>query len=324
MKTRLRYVVAIFVAGCGSSSPPPATTAPPATTQVTPRQAPPVDDDAERERVRRAELSAAHHKLEVEQQEALAATCTEEPKTPHERCLPSCYPTEAADPRAGKKQRGAVEVQHLICERSEGAYMIADELDAKLAVRPARRFPKAHKKGSWQAEIVKSLAMRDLLVITGTWREREHPLTKERFRCVSAARFSKRLPKGLDTCGGTGKCEAAGSAVARAINVVHFRLAEARRLQSAGKQAECQTAALEAVGVARGLPRWRQYMKLNVAKWTDGASYRTRFDGTLDEETLFTTTARLGTDAESVYVACGGAAGAPTTVDHEQSFHACW
>jgi hypothetical protein len=65
-------------------------------------------------------------------------------------------------------------------------------------------------------------------------------------------------------------------------------------------------------------------MKLNVAKWTDGATYRTRFDGTLDEESLFTRTARLGTDAETVYVACGGPAGAPTTADREQAFHTCW
>ena len=115
-----------------------------------------------------------------------------------------------------------------------------------------------------------------------------------------------------------------GNPVARAINVVHYRLAEARRLQAAGKATECQQAALEAVAVARGLPRWRQYVKLNINKWVAVARYRTRFDGILDEDTLFTTTANLGAEAEQVHAACGGPTGAPTTPAHEQSFHTCW
>ena len=92
----------------------------------------------------------------------------------------------------------------------------------------------------------------------------------------------------------------------------------------ARKPAECQQAALEAIAVARGLPRWRQYAKLNVEHWTDHAAYRTRFDGTLDEDTLFAQAATLGAEAETVYTACGGAADAPTTPVQEQSFHTCW
>jgi hypothetical protein len=171
--------------------------------------------------------------------------------------------------------------------------------------------------------VIKALAMKDPIAITGTWRPQVNPLTKERLRCVSASRFVKRVANPLGACGGLGTCEASGSASARAINVVHYRLAEAQRLQAAGKQDDCQQAALEAVAVARGLPRWRQYMSLNAGKWKEGQAYRTRFDGVLDEETLFARTAALGTEAEAVYKACGG--GAPATaVEQEQSFHTCW
>jgi hypothetical protein len=139
------------------------------------------------------------------------------------------------------------------------------------------------------------------------------------------SQYTKALHRAFDGCGadGTLACEATGNAAARGINVVHYRLAEARRLQSAHKPVECQQAALEAIAVSRGLPRWRQYAKLNVAQWVDHAGYRTRFDGTLDEDTLFATAASLGTEAERIFSACGGGSGA-TTAAQEQSFHDCW
>jgi hypothetical protein len=105
--------------------------------------------------------------------------------------------------------------------------------------------------------------------------------------------------------------------------VVHYRLAEAKRLQAVGKTEQCQQAALEAVAVARGLPRWRQYKKLNVDEWNDKLLYKTRFDGVIDEDALFAIVTTLGSEAEAIYTACGGAAPA-TTVDQEQSFHMCW
>ena len=106
--------------------------------------------------------------------------------------------------------------------------------------------------------------------------------------------------------------------------MVHYRLAEARRLKAARKTADCQQAALEAIAVSRGMPRWRQYMTLNVGNWDDQAMYRTRFDGFLDEEMLFAAVASLGTEAEQVYRACGGPDRPQTTAEQQQSFHTCW
>jgi hypothetical protein len=106
------------------------------------------------------------------------------------------------------------------------------------------------------------------------------------------------------------------------INVVHYRLFEARRFQAEHKDGECQQAAHEAMAVARGLPRWRQYVTLNTGQWKAAKRYRTRYDGILDEDTLFTMAIMLGKEAEQIYAACGGTK--KTTAADEQSFHTCW
>jgi len=278
------------------------------------------------EQARRDEIVAAHRKLEQEEQEALAATCTD-PKGKHARCEPSCYAAEAPDPRATKKVHGAVEIQHTVCQRvvngsPDGSFFILDELDAsKLTVREARA-KKAHGKGTWQADVETALAA-DAIVVTGTFHDVTHPGTNEKLRCVSASHFGT-LRRALDGCGATGDvvCEAGGNAAAHGLDVVRYRLAEARKLQ-ATDTAGCQQAALEAIAVARGLPRWRQYAKVNVDQWPKNARFRTRYDGTLDEDALFTLAASLGSDAEVIYAACGGNS-AKTTPEQEQSFHTCW
>lgn len=321
-------VLWLAVLACGAPSSPPAgpveVSSPPQT----------IDQAAKHD-----EIVAAHRKIEEAQQDALGATCdVAKPQDAHERCLPSCYATEPADPQAGKKLGGRVEIIHLACKQAAdpdaGPWLIADEVDrAKLTVRAVRgRLPHGHKKGTWQ-QIVESaltdtqhVARGDVIVLSGAWRDLTHPVTKERLRCVTYSHYAKSLRHPIDACGTDGAlaCEAIGNAAARGINVVHYRLAEARLLRAAGKSSECQEAALEAVAVARGMPRWRQYAKLNVARWTEHPGYRTRFDGTLDEDTLFANAATLGGEAEATYTACGGPAGAPTTATQEQSFHTCW
>jgi hypothetical protein len=330
----LVYVLALGCGGSSRSESPPATP-PPAQPSVAEVQT----QNASTEQTKHDEIVAAHREIEDEQQTALAATCDEpEPGSKHERCLPSCYTTEPRDARAGKKLTGPVEIEHVVCQpREDGTpFIVADEIDsAKLKLRPVHgRFPAAHKKGSWQETIETALSGEprpkagkgDVFVVTTGWRALVHPLTHEHLRCVTVSHYTRAAHGALDGCGAGGDiaCEATGNAAARGINVVHYRLAEARQLQATGKLAECQQAALEAIAVARGMPRWRQYAKLNVEHWANHAAYRTRFDGTLDEDALFAAAAGLGSAAEEVYTACGGAAGAATKPDSEQSFHTCW
>jgi hypothetical protein len=331
----LSAATAVFVVACGSKAAPP-----PVTSSTTNAITGPSAADQEREREareeqkKREEITASHRVAELEQQNAMAATCSEpKPWTKHERCLPSCYPTEEAAANADTKLSGPTEMEHIVCRRDgQVPFAVVDALDAKLAIKQVRgRFPKPHRKGSaeatlatWFVDSVK-LAKHDVVVVKGAWRNHKHPLTRESLSCVRVAHYAKALRGKVGECGaGPGiTCEAAGNGAARAINVVHFRLAEAKRLQAASKAEQCQQAALEAVAVARGLPRWRQYKKLNVDEWNDKLLYKTRFDGLLDEDTLFATVTALGAEAETLYAACGGAT--PTTnVDQEQSFHMCW
>ena len=318
---------ALVLVACGSASAPPK----PAAVQPPPRAREASVDPV----ARRDELATAHRKLEAEQQDALALTCTEHPpREPHERCLPSCYPTESPDWRAGQRVAGIAEIRHLVCDAA--VPILADEIDGKkLVLRHLNHWTNPrHRKTTWQGAFeaqllehhVVPVARGDDVVVIGDWRRVVHPVTHQALKCVTVAHVTRAMHRPIDGCGADGSlgCEANGDAAARGINVVHYRLEEARRLSDAGKTAECQQAALEAIAVARGLPRWRQYAKLNVDRWHAYAAYRTRFDGTLDEDTLFTTATELGAEAETIYTGCGGVAGAPTTPANEQSFHACW
>jgi hypothetical protein len=317
-----------MLAACGGSSTPPARTA---TVATTPPPGPSEEElaatRARDDAAKRDEIVAAHRKLEEQQQDALAAKCEDHDKhANHQRCTPSCYAAAAPDPRAGKGGRGAVEIEHLVCQREpDGPFLIMDELDPKLRVRGLGRTTKRHRKGTWQADIEIALAA-DGIVVTGAWHDVTQPLTKERVRCVTASHYAGGLRRALDACGATGDivCEASGNAAAHGLDVVRYRLSEARTLHGKGDTAGCQQAALEAAAVAHGLPRWRQYAKLNVDQWPKHARFRTRFDGTLDEETLFATAATLGGEAEAEYTACGGPGAPQSTPEQQQSFHTCW
>ncbi|MEJ7596344.1 MAG: hypothetical protein WKG01_00425 [Kofleriaceae bacterium] len=316
----LRFALCGVLVACSSPSKPAPVPARASNAEITP--------------TRKAQLMAAHRELEDEQQTALAATCTSSRKQP--RCEPSCYEAEPPDPRAGK-QHVRAEISHLVCRpagRETGQLVFADEIGGtQVMIRAARGAqPKAHKAG-WEAGVARAVrvalqpevARGDVIRVTGAWTERTHPVTQEALRCVTVSHHVAVMRAALDPCGGRGAiaCEATGNAAVHGINVVHYRLGEARRLHAAGDDPGCQRASLEAIAVARGLPRWRQYVTLNVNKWRASPRYRTRFDGILDEETLFTTAMSLGREAEVVHTSCGGAAHPPPDATREQSFHTC-
>lgn len=337
MLRALRGPIALALVGCGGTPEPASSTT--ASSSSGGRSAVDRAAVAERaERARRSELAAAHRARLDEQATALAATCDRPAEAAARRCLPSCYPVEAPDPRAGAKIARATTIPHLVCTRADapaGPFLIADELGgAALAIRARRgRMPRPHAKGTPHAAVEAAvrvalepeLARGDVVRVTGTWTARTHPATRERLRCVTVAHHTTSGRRALDACGahGTIACEATGSAAAHGLNVVHYRLAEATRLRAVGDTAGCQQAALEAIAVARGLPRWRQYVTLNTERWKAVPRYRTRFDGVLDEDALFTTAIALGDEAGAVFAACGGAAAPRTTAAQEHAFHSC-
>lgn len=292
---------------CGSSAPKPAPEPPP----VAVKKADPS----------REEIVAAHRKLEVEQQEALALTCTEPGgRAARPRCTPTCYPTELPDPRAAK--HGAT-IAHVVCGDA-APYLFVDELATAKPPRAARPHAKKSPEGALEAALAAELRLPrgDSIVVTGTWHAAQHPISKEPLRCIEVVHVAKHP---IDACGTDGAlaCEASGNQAVRGINVVHFNLAVAREMKLQNHGDTCREAALEAIAVARGLPRWRQYVKLNAGTWKDHPGYRTRFDGVLDEDALFAAAASLGNEAEQLYGQCGGA-DPKTTPQQEQSFHGCW
>lgn len=322
---------AVIAIGCGSGGPATSTTPPTSTdAELRARRA----EQLRQERRERQEIVDKHRQLESAQQDALGATCKDPEVWAKQHCTPSCYPVEPKDPRAGGKVAGRVEVEHRVCQREDEQFLVVDELEPTLRTRKQKgRPPRAPKKGTWQAELatwftdhhVPKPNKRDAIAIVGGWRQVEHPLTHEPLRCVTVVHYTTLARGKLDDCGARGKttCEAAGNEAARAINLAHFRLAEARQLSAKGNYTGCSAAALDAVAIARGMPRWRQYAKLNVGQWTDGLAYRTRFDGTIDEDQLFAAVATLGTEAEQLYVECSRTSPAVTTPAQEHAFHSC-
>ncbi len=289
-----------------------------------------------------AEIAAKHQKLELAQQDAMSATCSDSTKWAAQHCSPTCYPAEPKDPRAGTKLAGRVELQHHACQRAalgdDAPWMLVEELDDKPLVARAHRgrAPKPHKKGSWQADVAAALAKTrtgkpprgEVVTVLGAARSVTHPVTKEALRCVTIAQYTT-VPRGeLDDCGvaeaGTPvTCEAAGSAAARGVNLARFRLAEAARLRDAVKDEPCRTAALDALATARGLPRWRQWAKLNTGVWKEGMAYKTRFDGILDEDGLFALAPVLEQEALQMLAACNMVGTPPTKPEAEHAFHSC-
>ncbi len=331
-------VIVLYLEACGSSSPPEPTE--PTKVAVVKKAEPSEEELAEKERVERAAIVARHRELESASQDALAASCKDTEAWSKQHCTPTCYPGEPPDARKGKKLAGPVEIQHHVCQpvlgdEQFGAMMVIDEIGTKLRARKHRgRFPKAHKKSAWQAEVATwfrdaspiELPRRDVVVVADKkWRDVRHPITQETMRCVTVSHYTRSVRGKLGDCGATKKtvCEAAGNAYVRGMNFAQYRLSEAKQLQATGKEDECLKAAHEAVAAARGLPRWRQYQKLNLGKWTEGLAYKTRFNGLLDEDKLFEVATTLATEAQGVYAACGGSPKSPTTPQQEQSFHSC-
>lgn len=333
----MRFAVLALVTACGSQSGTSASTTSSRGTDESNAE----HQRIEAERKQRAEITAKHHKLELAQQDAMGATCDDPAKWAPQHCTPSCYPPEPKDPRAGMKLAGTVELHHHVCQRggTDAPWLVIEELDAKTLVAKQHkgRLPKPHKKGTWQADVAKALAATRIgkaprgevfLVTSKEARTVSHPVSKESLRCVTVAQYTT-VPRGeLDDCGvaeaGTPvTCEAAGSAAARGVNLARFRIAEAARLRDAGKDEDCRTAALDALATARGLPRWRQYAKLNTGVWKEGMAYKTRFDGIVDEDALFNLAPVLELEAKLLLAACNMVGTPPTKPEHEHAFHSC-
>jgi hypothetical protein len=114
-------------------------------------------------------------------------------------------------------------------------------------------------------------------------------------------------------------CEPGGSNVVVGVNLIHFRIEAAKTAQASDK-ARCQREARSAVAIARGVVRFRNEAK-TAKTWAIGLTYRTRYDGDLDEQKLFELAAANGDAADKLFKACGGTSLAISR-DEEMQFKA--
>jgi hypothetical protein len=100
-------------------------------------------------------------------------------------------------------------------------------------------------------------------------------------------------------------CEEGGSETAFAINVIHYRLDEAKTAQHDGHTDVCTKAAFVAAALATGVPEFRE-VRRKEKKWVDNISYRTRWDDTLSEDEVIAKARSSERAAEKLYTTCGG------------------
>jgi hypothetical protein len=111
-------------------------------------------------------------------------------------------------------------------------------------------------------------------------------------------------------------CEPGGSNVVVGVNLIHFRIETATAAQ-ANDKAKCQREAQSAVAISRGVARFRDEAK-TAKSWATGLTYRTRYDGDLDEQKLFELVTKNGDAAAKLFTACGGTKLAITRDDEMQ------
>jgi hypothetical protein len=114
-------------------------------------------------------------------------------------------------------------------------------------------------------------------------------------------------------------CEPGGSNVVVGVNLIHFRIEAATAAQATDK-ARCQREARAAVAISHGVVRFRDEAK-TAKTWATGLTYRTRYDGDLDEQKMFELVATNGNAADKLFKACGGTSLAITR-DEEMQFKA--
>jgi hypothetical protein len=118
-------------------------------------------------------------------------------------------------------------------------------------------------------------------------------------------------------CGSHGTetvCEASGSQAARGFNYARFRLDEARKSQKSNKEA-CLISSFAAAATARGLQKFRAG-RIKHDNWTQGLTYKTRFDGELSEKELFDKVDEIEEGAVALHKKCGGASPLVTAVEN--------
>ena len=153
----------------------------------------------------------------------------------------------------------------------------------------------------------------------GGWKtERDANLNPVRWQNVRihASNWGQK-PNECGTHGAQTVCEASGSRAAKAINFVHYRLDEAKKWEAKEPEA-CQISSFFAAATARGLVKFRDH-RVSKNQWTSGLTYKTRYDGEIDEKTLLSKVQDYEKEAVALHKKCGGASPLVTEMKSDRS-----
>jgi hypothetical protein len=244
------------------------------------------------------------------------------------QCKPSCYQAEApqASTEGPAKICGYQEytlTSHALGRgrwspaRSEGTPLpnVVPVPDCKFPTQP---------KGPWSSVVVQArssfpgMKKGDTLVVpSGSKWDLDRDDRLILFRTVTVRLYANDWELRPNECGTTDDkitCEARHSVTAANFNEAHFFLDQARAKSTANDASMCRAAAWHSLAIIRGLPRFRT-QKTEAGTWKTGLKYKTRFDGLLTEDEVFTKLAAWEKDGVALFKKCGG--GEPDTKQYE-------
>jgi hypothetical protein len=263
-----------------------------------------------------------------------SADSPEVPKYVHElqgqlgQCKPSCYKKESAKPfdvKDLKKVCGWIDYGFESRQLKNGAWTPLQWLGESVAqpevIKPCK-LP-ADTGGKWAPFVNQAKHSMNpddkstRFVVQGDWTysrdDTGTPTRRVSFR-VYAPDYNMRP----NECGGFDKvvCEASGSKTALAINYIHARVDEGKKLAADGNNKMCMVATFTAVATARGIKKFRD-AKIKSKGWSTGLTYQTRQDGSIAEKELFAKIDQIEHEAEELHHKCGGASPLVTEVPHK-------
>ena len=240
-------------------------------------------------------------------------------------CSPSCYKREPAVPWGDQPFKRVCGYKDWNFQQTKiGGRWSAIESRGIPAVDPTVTACKAPKDGGGiakQARAAFAPLKGDLenlrFTPQGGWHdERDANLNPVRWQTVRIyASNWEQKPNECGTNSSRTACEASGSKTAASINVIRYRLDEAKKLADSDPEG-CKTASFYAVAVSRGLRKFRDHA-IAKKRWTTGVQYKTRYDGELDEKALFGKVDDYEKAALAVHKQCGGASPLVTEIPND-------
>lgn len=233
-------------------------------------------------------------------------------------CKPSCYEKAKFDGPAKRVKVCAYLPIHFIQQRTAKGWAPLESSSAMSPIAvPGCKFPRS-VPARWKAVVAQArkqltLAKGDVLTVAedfGDWGIERDALGRQTARTVLIDHYS-REHEDYDRCRSGNPfavCEPTNNEVT-SFNEVSYRVTEAKKLKSAGKDQDCRAASWQAVFQAVDTRKERERF---VADGTwKSKTYATRYDGILSEKEMFAKNDALEAEARGLWTACGGKGDVP-------------